>query len=65
MSKDKNKEINDKLTKDIVWLAKKFEQYVFKGDIVTDKRMKELDNMVADAIAKGDQQRKETQEGMK
>jgi|TARA_Y100000034_G_C6534569_1_gene230434 hypothetical protein len=52
------RQINDEYTQDIIWLARKFEQYVFKGDVVTDERMKELDNIVADAIAKGDKERK-------
>jgi hypothetical protein len=48
------RKVGDDYTNDIVWLAKKFEQYVFQGDIVSDSRMEELDKMVADAIAKGD-----------
>jgi len=59
------RKIGDDFTGDIVWLAKKFEQYVFQGDIVSDERMKELDKMVADAISKGDAERKAKEEQRK
>jgi len=54
----KGQEINDKTTKDLIKLAGKFEQYVFMGDIVTDERMKDLNKIVSDAVAKGDAERK-------
>jgi len=61
-SLDKVDELN---LKDIIWLASKFEQYVVHGKIMTAERQKELDKLVADAIAKGVVDKKPMEEQQK
>lgn len=52
-----NRKVKEKTILDMIDIAKTFEQYVYSGDMVSKERMKELNDIVSDIVAKGEKEK--------